>query len=109
MRTFLILPPRVTISARSVFKWRDFNVSIRSGRRSDRSSQHKDALKINCPSLEHSPESTVISSASDGKESRPGICEVCCFSSLTLWTTFARSEALSVLELQGRRVLSLSR
>uniref|UniRef100_A0A2P2PIP7 Uncharacterized protein n=1 Tax=Rhizophora mucronata TaxID=61149 RepID=A0A2P2PIP7_RHIMU len=35
--------------------------------------------------------------------------DVCCFSSLTRWTTLERREALSVLELQGRRVLSLSR
>jgi hypothetical protein len=96
IRTFLILPPSVTISAFNVFKCRDFSISIRSGMRSDRSSQHRDALNTNCPSLEYSPESTVTSSVSDGKDSSPGSSEVCCFSSLTLWTTFARSEALSV-------------
>nr|DAD24392.1 TPA_asm: hypothetical protein HUJ06_025856 [Nelumbo nucifera] len=46
-RTFRTLPPNVAISARMVFRRRDFSVSNRSGNKSDQSSQHKDAFK-NC-------------------------------------------------------------
>lgn len=94
-RTFRVLPPTVQISAFTVFSRKDFRISISSGIRSDRSSQHNDALNISLPSPPP-PEITVISSVSDGTVSSSVISDVCCFNSFTRSTTFARSEALSV-------------
>nr|GMD19714.1 hypothetical protein Iba_chr07eCG10920 [Ipomoea batatas] len=66
-RTFLMRPPRVVISALNAFSRRPFRVLMRSGKRSDRSSQHSVAL-INNLLLPTSPEtlSTVSSSVSVG-------------------------------------------
>lgn len=95
-RTFLILPPNVAISALTVFRLSDLSVSIKSDRRSDRSSQHSDAFIINSPSPENSLVSTLTSSVSQGRISSSGISEVCRFNSFTRWITLASNEALSV-------------
>ena len=65
--------------------------------RSGLSSQQNDNLKIIRPSSleQFSKLSTLISSVSEGTFSLE-ISRVCCFSSLTRWTTFASSVALSV-------------
>lgn len=89
-------PPMVAISARSVLMRRDLSVSISSGRRSERSSQHKEALKMVRPPGVGSQERTAMSSDSEGKWLSSGISDVCCFSSLTCCTTLANREALSV-------------
>lgn len=101
IRTFRVLPPSVAISALRVLRCREFRISIRSGMRSERSSQHSEALNISLPSPPPPPlDSTVISSVSEGTVSSSVISEVCCFSSLTRCTTLARSEALSVWTIQ---------
>nr|GMD90604.1 hypothetical protein Iba_chr14dCG11270 [Ipomoea batatas] len=100
MKTFLILPPRVTISALRGLSRRDLRVWIRSGIRSNRSSQQRDALITNLPSPEHSSSldsRSVISSLSDGiPVSISMSSDASSFSSLTRSTTFASKEALSV-------------
>lgn len=93
-RTFFMRPPSVVISALSVLRWRAFNVLMRSGRRSDRSSQQREALIINLPSS--SVASMVSSSASVGRGLSSPISEVWRFSSLTCWITSANKDALSV-------------
>lgn len=97
-RTFLVRPPTVVISAKRVSIWRYLSVSMRSCKRSGLSSQQNDTLKIirRPSSLEQSSKlSTLISSVSDGNVSSV-ISRVCCFNSLTRWTTLASSVALSV-------------
>ncbi|KAF7826403.1 Transcription factor bHLH106 [Senna tora] len=64
MRTFRVLPPRVAISSLRVLRWRDFRISMRSGIRLERSSQHSNALNMSLPSLSLIFDSTVISSVS---------------------------------------------
>lgn len=97
-RTFLVRPPTVVMSAKRVSIWRDLSVSMRSFKSSGRSSQQNDTLKIirrSSPLEQSSMLSTLISSVSDGIVSSV-ISRVCCFSSLTRWTTFASSVDLSV-------------
>lgn len=93
-KTFLTRPPRVVISAFSVLKRNAFKVFIRSGKRSDLSSQQIEALITNLPSS--SDVSTVSSSISVGTGLVSAIKEVWRFSSLTCWMTSASNEALSV-------------
>nr|GMD80429.1 hypothetical protein Iba_chr13eCG1780 [Ipomoea batatas] len=64
-RTFLTRPPTVVISALRVLSLRAFSALIRSGNRSDLSSQHNEALIITFPSSSAAL-STVNSSTSVG-------------------------------------------
>ena len=95
-RTLRIRPPTVTMSALRVLRCRELRISLRSGMRSERSSQHNDALNRSLPSSDFSPESTLISSVSEGKLSSSAISNVSFLSSFTRSTTFARRDALSV-------------
>lgn len=104
-RTLRVLPPSVAISALSVFRRRDLRISMSSGMRSERSSQHREALNMRRPSLSSQPpwsslsplvDKTETSSVSDGNASESDSEDICCFNSLTRWTTLARREALSV-------------
>uniref|UniRef100_A0A2P2Q426 Uncharacterized protein n=1 Tax=Rhizophora mucronata TaxID=61149 RepID=A0A2P2Q426_RHIMU len=79
-----------------------------SGKRSDLSSQHSEALITNLPSSS-SDASTVSSSISVGIVLVSAIKEVCPFSSLTCWITSASNEALSVLVVLGSKLRSLAR
>lgn len=94
--TFLILPPRVKISACTVFSCRDCRVCLRSARRSARSSQERDALIEKLPELAASPyTSTLTSSASDGTE-RPLLVSIALLFSFFTWViTSASNAALS--------------
>jgi len=98
-RTLRVLPPSVAISALSVVRWRDLRIWTRSGMRSERSSQHNEALNMSRPSppLPSPPvDRTEISSFSEGNVSDWVISDICCFNSFNLSTTLAKSEALSV-------------
>lgn len=97
--TFRIRPPIATISTLTGLSCSEFSVWIMSARRSDRSSQHIEAFIIILPSFRLLfNEITVISSVSVGMLSLCSICEVICFSSFNLWTTFASRDALSVYD-----------
>jgi len=98
-RTLRVLPPSVAISALSVLRCRDLRISTRSGMRSERSSQHNEALNMTRPSPPPSSplvDRTEISSVSEGNVSELVISDIRCFNSLNLSTTLAKSEALSV-------------
>nr|GMD15269.1 hypothetical protein Iba_chr07bCG14430 [Ipomoea batatas] len=100
--TFLMRPPRVVISARSAFSRRPFRVLMRSGKRSDRSSQHSVAL-INSLLLPTSPEtlSTVSSSVSVGT----GVV-----SAITDKTAKNRQEiSMEAFKLVGKKAAKLSK
>ena len=97
--TFLTRPPRVVISALRVLKRKDFSVLMRSGRRSERSSQQREAFITNLAPLiiiSSEASSTVSSSMSVGIGLVSAINDVCRFSSFTCCITSASSEALSV-------------
>lgn len=99
-KTFLTRPPRVVISALRVLKRKDLSVLMRSGRRSERSSQQREAFMTNLAPLivviSSEASSTVSSSTSVGIGLVSAINEVCRFSSFTCCITSASSEALSV-------------
>lgn len=93
--TFFTRPPSVVISAFNVLKRNALSVLMRSGNRSDRSSQHSEALITNLPSSSDAS-STISSSISVGTGLVSAITEVCRFSSFTCCITSASNEALSV-------------